>query len=61
MEYVEDFSILFRSLDEAKEQQDYSHLDEALKNIDKMRQPIEELQEIVMASEAQRYSVLITI
>lgn len=60
MNKIEDFSILFKSIEEAKKGSDYTFLEDAMQNTESLKDPIEKLREIVMDSEAVNYSVLIT-
>ena len=60
MNKTEDFSILFKSLEEAKKETDYTFIEDAIQNTESLKDPIEKLQEIVMDSETVNYSVLIT-
>lgn len=60
MNKTEDFSILFKSIEEAKKESDYPFLEDAMQNTESLKDPIEKLREIVMDSEAVNYSVLIT-
>jgi hypothetical protein len=60
MNEQKDFSILFKSLEDAKKDCDYLFLEEAMQNTEILKDPIEKLQEIVMDSETVNYSVLIT-
>lgn len=55
-----DFSILFKSIEEAKKENDYPSLEDAMRNTESLKDPIEKLREIVMDSETVNYSVLIT-
>ena len=57
---MEDFSILFKSLEDAKKENDYPFLEDAMQNTESLKDPIEKLREIVMDSEIANYSVLIT-
>ena len=60
LEATKDFSILFKSLEEAKKESNYPLLEDAMQNTESLKDPIEKLREIVMDSEAVNYSVLIT-
>lgn len=60
MNKTEDFSILFKSIEEAKKESDYPFLEDAMQNTESLKDPIEKLREIVMDSETVNYSVLIT-
>lgn len=60
MNKTEDFSILFKSIEEAKKESDYPFLEDAMQNTESLKDPIEKLREIVMDSESVNYSVLIT-
>ncbi len=60
MNKAEDFSILFKSIEEAKKENDYPFLEDAMQNTEALKDPIEKLREIVMDSETVNYSVLIT-
>lgn len=60
MNKTEDFSILFKSLEEAKKENDYTFLEDAMLGTESLRDPIEKLREIVMDSESVNYNVLIT-
>lgn len=60
MNKTEDFSILFKSLEEAKKETDYTFIEDAIQNTESLKDPIEQLREIVMDSETVNYSVLIT-
>lgn len=58
---TQDFSILFKSLEEAKREHDYPFIENAINNTEVLKDPIEKLREIVMDSEAINYRVLITV
>lgn len=60
MKIAEDFSIVFKTLEEAKKENDYLFLEDAMQNMESLKDPIEKLSEIVMESEAANYSVFIT-
>lgn len=60
MNKTEDFSILFKSLEEEKKETDYTFIEDAIQNTESLKDPIEKLREIVMDSETVNYSVLIT-
>lgn len=60
MNKPEDFSILFKSLEDAKKENDYIFLEDAMQNTELLKDPIEKLREIVMDSDTVNYSVLIT-
>lgn len=60
MNMTEDFSILFKSIEDAKKENDYPFIEDAMQNTAALQDPIEKLREIVMDSETINYSVLIT-
>lgn len=60
MNMTEDFSILFKSIEDAKKENDYPFIEDAMQNTVALQDPIEKLREIVMDSETINYSVLIT-
>lgn len=60
MSNQEDFSIIFKSLEESKNASDYPLLEDAMCNTNALQDPIEKLREIVMDSEKVKYSVIIT-
>lgn len=60
MNMTENFSILFKSIEDAKKENDYPFIEDAMQNTAALQDPIEKLREIVMDSETINYSVLIT-
>ena len=60
MEKYEDFSIVFKSLEEAKQQNDYPKIEETIENTDELQDPIEKLREIIVNNEEAKYTILTT-
>lgn len=55
-----DFSVLFDSINEEMQKEDSVFLKEAINNTSNLQDPIEKLQEVIMDTENQQYSILIT-
>ena len=55
-----DFSVIFDSINEEMQKEDAVFLRETMNNTTELQDPIEKLQEVIMDTENQQYSILIT-